>query len=274
MPCLRRRIAADEDLGEAIQRVDLLRRRLGIGAGELEHLVERARLLGGVAECGGDARLRVERLGELLAEDLDAAIQVRGAAQIVRVVLERLTGAHQDVRDQRRIVLAAESVDDRLDRLDELLRRADALRELARAIVQIEPRRHRVDRLEQRVVRVGRAVRAAVERLGHVAEHARLRLRLGVRREPLLEHLEQALALVVREQALAQAADAGVGLDRRLHRGLEQLLRLVVFAARRRELVQLVQHLGSRRRRSRRRPADCAARRGAAPRYVRSALSS
>ena len=107
------RVAAEEDLGEPVERVDLLRGRLGVGAGELEHLVERARLLGGVAEGGGDARLGVERLGEPLAEDLDAAVQVRGAREIVRVLLERLTGAHQEVRDQRRIVLAAEPVDDR-----------------------------------------------------------------------------------------------------------------------------------------------------------------
>ena len=126
------RLAAEEDLGEPIQRVDLRRRRLGVGAGELEHLVERARLLGGVAERGGDARLRVERLGEPLAEDLDAAVEVRRALQIVGVLLERLAGAHQEVRDQRRIVLAAEPVDDRLDRLDELLGLAELLRELAR----------------------------------------------------------------------------------------------------------------------------------------------
>ena len=118
--------------------------------------------------------------------------------------------------------------------------------------------------LDQRVERFGAAAELLVERLGHVAEHARLAVRLGVGREPLLEHLEQQLAFAVREQAAAQPAHLGVGLDRRLHRGLEQLLGLIVLAARGRELVQLEQHLGSRRPRSRRRPAACGARRGAA----------
>ncbi len=238
------RVAADEDLGEAIQRVDLLRRRFGVGAGELEHLVERARLLGGVAERGGDARLRVERFRELFAEDLDAAIQIRGAFEIVRVGLERLAGAHEDVRDQRRIIFAAQPIDDGLDLLDEFLRRGDALRELARFVVQVEPRRHRVDRLDQRIECVGWTIQLLIERLGHVAEHARLTRRLRVGRESLLEHFEQALAFAVREQAAAQAAHAGVGLDRRLHRRFEQLFGLIVLVARGGELVELVQHLG------------------------------
>ncbi len=180
MPCLRRvslpmKISASRYSASTCCGVGSV-----VGAGELEHLVERARLLGGVAERGRDAGLRVERLGELLAEDLDAAIQVRRAAQVVRVGLERLAGAHQDVRDQRRIVLAAQPVDDRLDRLDELLGGAVALREDPRAIVQIEPGRDRVDRLDQRVERLGAAVELLVERLGHVAEQASLAVGSGL----------------------------------------------------------------------------------------------
>ena len=46
-----------------------------------------------------------------------------------------------------------------------------------------------------KVSRSGFPIQLDVERLGHIAEHAGLRGRLGVGREPLLEHFEQTLAV-------------------------------------------------------------------------------
>ena len=240
-PLLAARFARQEDLGEAVQRVDLRRRWLGIGAGELEHLVECAGLLGGVAKGSRDARLCIERLGQSLAEDLDAAVQARGTAQIVRVLLECLAGAHEQIRDERRIVLTAEPVGDLIDGVDELLRQVELLRELPRALVQLELAGRRVDRLDQRIEGFVAATET-VERLGHIGEQARLALMLGIGVEALRQHLEQQLALVVREQRAAQAANLGVRLDRGLHRRLEELLRLIGLAARLRQRVKLEQH--------------------------------
>jgi hypothetical protein len=184
-------LAAEEDLRQPIQRIDLRRRRLEVGAGKLEHLVERARLFGDVTERGRDARLRVERLGEPFAEDLDPPVHARGAGQIIRILLERLTGTHEEIGDERRIVLAAQPVDDLIDRLDEPLGLAAPLGERSGAFVQIGARWHRADRPDQRVERFVAAAELTVERLGHVGQQARLTVRLRVGVEPLFEHLEQ-----------------------------------------------------------------------------------
>ena len=175
MPCLRRVSLPMKISASRYSASTCCRRRLGVGAGELEHLVERARLLGGVAERGGDARLRVERLGELLAEDLDAAIQVRGAAadrsasfssaSPARIRRFAISGG-SSLRRSRSTTASTASTNCLVWPIRFASSRARSCRSM--------PRRHHVDRLDQRVERLVAAVELRVERLGHVGEQARL----------------------------------------------------------------------------------------------------
>ena len=163
-------------------------------------------------------------------------------------MLERLAGLEQERRDQRRIVLAAQAIDDRLDRLDVLLGLADLGRHRAGLVVEIEARRRVAESLDHRIEAVGGAAEVGVEHLGHVVQEPRLRrvlagLALGQLGQTHLEHAQERLGLTVGDEAAAQPAHLDVGLHRRVDRALEQLLGLIGLAARRRDRGQLVEHL-------------------------------